>query len=353
MVVAAILAIPLSIGPDGQTLPSLRKLEEPTPQSITGYADAYCGKVTGDIRVCQVRKADEDGYSTSLFEDDTMVGSWGTAWGVYRGMFDVRLGDLDSDGMDELVVVDHLSTSNGSAMTRDRVTIVSRYLAPDRSWLSFVVAEYCRECGEGTFVRRPGQSGAWIFATEWASSEVLDPRRGYGNYVVGRWFRYLPGKLVQEPGVLVRRYLNSLDRERFENREGSPYSWFANGKGRSVTVDPAMGDGHVIRSITGTIDSGPGDDPDRAGYVVRFDDGRHIEFLFYVPVQSLFATGGGGAPDTGASKERIDHVGFITTGRILPEGVPPTALMGSVVGRRVKVDTYRDGTREQRVLWIQ
>jgi hypothetical protein len=282
--------------------------------------------------------ADGGLLSIKLFVKGTAEASWdSTSWAI-GGLFDVRVGDLDSDGSDELVVVDHESTSNGIAITTHNVIIVSRYLSSNRSSLNFEIQEYCGGCGEGTFVRRPGWPGTWIFATEWMSSEVLDPQRGRGNYVVGRWFRYLGGKLVREPGVVVRRYLDSFDRERSVKNPDTPYSWFLNGKGRSVTLDPAIGDGHVIRSLAGAVVSVPGSDPSRPDYVVRLDDGRQVGFVFTNWLPSM---------------ERIDHIGLADIGRILPKGVSEDVVIGNIIGYRARIDTYRDGTGEQRVLWIQ
>jgi hypothetical protein len=260
---------------------------------------------------------------------------------MYRDMFDVRVGDLDGDGSDELVIADHLATSNGMAVTEDNVIIVSAYSTAARSSLSFSVQEYCHECGEGTFVRRAGRPGVWIFATEWMRSTALDPRRGSGNYVVGRWLRYSHGKLIREPGVLVRRLLNGFDRERSESRPDTPYSWFVNGKGQSPTIDPAMGDGRVIQSLSGVVERIPAPDPAQSGYVIRLDTGQRTEFTFRT------------VSTPNAAAQLFDHVGLSANGQILPLGVSEANVLGNVIGHKARIDTYRDGEGEQRVLWLR
>ena len=321
----------------------IRKLDRPKAAIIAGYADADCVDVSPSVRLCKaIQKGGlfDGECAIALILNGAVVKTWQSSSPLYRGMFDVRLGDLDSDGRDELIVVDHLATSNGSAMTIDQAIVVSSFSTPDSTSVNFEIDEYCGPCGEGTFVERPGHSGIWIFATEWMSSEVLDPKRGYGNYVVGRWLRYQAGKLALEPGVLIRRYLNSFSTERGEAGRDTPYAWFLNGKGRLVATDPAIGDGRVIESRTGVIDTGR-DARGDASYVVQLDDGTRSTF------------GPASGPIWDRSDAVIGHVGLLPSGRVLPMGVTPDAVLGEVHGRRVRFDTYRDGRAYQRVMWIR
>jgi hypothetical protein len=232
--------------------------------------------------------------------------------------------------------------SNGLAATWDELFIISRYVSPDRSVVRFRVNEYGKD---GTIVRRAGQSGWWILATEWDRSSILDPKRGSGAYMVGRWFKYPAGRLVREPGTLVRRFLVSFVRERLSDGPGAPYAWFVDGKGRSPAIDPALGDGRVVRSLGGSVErveSVAGDPPEGTVYRIRLETGDQIEALlgYTGRIEHL-------------PRVAIDHIGLASNGRILPEGVTPDAVIGDISGQRVRLSEYKDADRLRRVLWIE
>jgi hypothetical protein len=119
------------------------------------------------------------------------------------------------------------------------VTVIADYASPRRSWISFAIAEYGN--GTGTFVARVDRPGTWILATEWSGSETLDPQRGYGNYIVARWFRYQKGRLIAEAHPLVRRLLNSLDQERSAAVPAAAAFLVDERQGRVPERDPALG----------------------------------------------------------------------------------------------------------------
>ena len=215
-----------------QSRTDLKRFGEPQSRKVVGYEEASCLDVTSEIQVCKADSSPEPNDLLLLARGE-LVRKWGDRSGMHRGMIlDVFLADLDADSRPELVIADRLAASNGMAMTRDEVFIVSRFESLDRSVVRFTAAEY----HGGMFVRRAGRSGRWILATDWEGSSVLDPRRGRGTYLVGRWFRFANGRLVREPGVLVRRLLDSFALERAGMGPTAPYGWFLNGKGRSVEI---------------------------------------------------------------------------------------------------------------------
>jgi len=308
----------------------LRRFANPVETTIDGRT-AYCVEVSTAMRVCDVEQADA-GFRLTLFAEGRAAILADGRWGVYRGMFSLLVADLDADGAEELIAVDHLSTTNGMAMTMDRLTVIADSASSRRSWISFGVAEYGD--GSGTFVTRSDRPGTWILATEWSRSDTLDPQRGYGSYIVGRWFRYQKGRLIADARPLVRRLLNSLDQERSAAAPAQPYSWLMNGKGRIPERDPALGSGEVLGIVRGTIDRVT-DENGYSAFHLRLADGRAVNAKIF-----------GEAPD-----ERIDHIG-LSGERILPSGVPPSAVVGDVTGRTVRLTRYKDGTKELRVLWI-
>ena len=248
-------------------------------------------------------------------------------------MFSVLSTDLDADGRSELIVVDHVGTSNGMAMTWDRISIIDGVERPNPSWVRLTVAEFGD--GAGTFVRRAGQPGNWILSTEWERSSTLDPQRGAGTYLVGRWFSYAKGRLVADPGVVVRRLLNGFADERSRDVLNQPHSFFLGGKGRAVDRDPGLGSGEVLSTLNGRI-AGVRDD----SYELAISDGRKIRAAFDVPYGQN-------------ADERIDHVGLTSLNRVLPKGVAPTALGVDVIGRSIRLVRYKDGKdTDKRVLWV-
>lgn len=337
MLVCVVVAAIAPVFQAPATVP-LRRFPAPVETKI-GSNTAWCIEISPQARACDAEQPTSDFLRLLLVADGRETTLADDRWGIYRGMFSVVAADLDADGSEELIVVDHVATSNGMAMTLDRVSVVSGYATPAPAWISFNVAEYGN--GSGTFVTRSNQPGAWIFATEWARSETLDPERVQGSYVVGRWLRYAKGKLTQEPGVLVRRLLNSLVEERAHDigRKDSPqpYSWFLNGKGRVVERDPALGNGKILETKQGRIDRVTAKYAS-ADFDLRLDDGGKLQATFDI------AYGEQG-------REHIDHVG-VAGGRILPEGVLPGVVMGDVVGRPIRLVRYADGKTDQRVLWI-
>ena len=294
-----------------------------------------CTVVSVTIRVCDINHGDR-GLELVLFNDGQptrLADGRPSATGRLQGALAAH---LDADGSEELVVVDHVGTSNGMAMTLDRLWIIADYTTAGRSWLSFTVNEL--GSGPGTFVQRADLPGTWILSSEWERSETLDPQRGYGTYLVGRWFRYEKKRLVSEPGVIVRRLLNSFADERSRDMDHQPYSFFMNGKGRAVERDPAFGSGEVIGTLRGTISRVIQGDAS-AEYELVLADGRRTRATFAIPY--------GADPP-----EHIDHVALGAINRVLPAGVPPSAVVGDVTGRTVRLTRYKDGRADKRVLWI-
>jgi hypothetical protein len=114
---------------------------------------------------------------------------------------------------------------------------------------------------------------------------------------------------------------------------------------RTVAIDPALGDGRVVRSAEGRVDrvESPADaPPEDTVYRVRLHTGDEAQVL-------LGYTGRVENPPRVA----IDHFGLASNGRVLPQGVTPDAVVGDISGHRVRLSEYKDGDRLRRVLWIE
>lgn len=319
----------------------VRRLAAPTSRPLQGFVAADCVEVSADVRVCKAQRTRDDSLEIVLLASGREVMSWESGYPVWAGMFDVRVADLDADGSDELLITDHVSTSNGMAVTYHRAIIVDRYESARRSALSFDLEEFCTECEHGTYVPQPGRRGVAILTTEWTwGVSSIDRRRPPGNYVVGRWFTYARGRLRPRPGVVARRYLDSFVDVRHQG-DARPASWFTGLHARPLPRDPATGNGRVVRSRRGVIDE-HGRTAHGDSYTVRSER------------EDLIRLGVGWIPDSVEFRgwESIDAVGLVDGATVLPRGVSPTVAIGDLSRRRVRLDEYQDGDRTRRVLWI-
>lgn len=320
---------------------SVRRLPDPAERALDGFVDAACVDVSADIRVCKAQRAIGELYEVMLFASGQPVLKWQSGIPVFGAVFDVRLADLDADGRDELLITDHVSSSNGLVVTYHRAIVVSRYDTEQRSFISFELQEFCSKCAHGTYVPRDRRVS--IVVTEWMRGiSSLDPTRQPGNYIVGRWFDYDQGRLRPRSGVVARRLLNSFgEKERYQGKPDTPASWFSGVHARPLARDPAMGTGRVIRSRRGTIDS-HGVTPHGDSYVVRLEGTTLARFgVGSIPTLPEFE-----------GWESLDGIGLVSSGVVLPRGVSPTLVIGEVGARPVRIDDYSDGGRIRRVMWI-
>jgi len=207
----------------------LRKLPEPVGTSRHGCVSVGCVDLRDSEKVCECSR--EDGsVGLTLQARDRVVNEWnGDVPGpIGTNSFTALVGDLDADGKDEIIVVNLQVVSNGMAVQTYGVAILDgrdRRRPPVR----FEVQEF----GEhDTFRYSASQQTCEILVTSWENGH--DSERGWGLYMVGQWYRYREGTLVPDATrpVLSRRYLNSLQRERFANMN-KPFAWLK----RASTVE--------------------------------------------------------------------------------------------------------------------
>ncbi len=123
----------------GQTL---RRLPAPAARNVPGFASADCTDASPELAVCKVLRAPDGYMEIVLLASGREVLAWPSGARIWRGMFDVRIADLDADGGDELLITDHVGTSNGIAVALHRASIVSEYATDNRSAISFDLEEY-------------------------------------------------------------------------------------------------------------------------------------------------------------------------------------------------------------------
>jgi len=269
--------------------------------------------------------------------------------------FEVLQGDLDGDGRDEIIVVNFSGESQGMGQQYRDVAVLTRD-APDGLVLSsqFGVEEYG---ANGTFVRFPGEQRIRLFITEWEWNDQVDPERGLGLYLVGRWFEYRHNSLLPISGqpVLARRYLSSFERERLETLERSenPYAWFLNRKGLAADSDP-MALAAKITSSEGIIEdvkvvhsgrSSPFAPDIRKEFKIRLESGRKIDVLFGLLDGDQLSLD---------SDNTFTRFGVADSKIVLPRTVEPTDVIGNLIGKPVTLSTLRgfDDKHIVRIMWI-
>ena len=180
----------------------LKQITERYEAKIEGYGiDDYkfgktnCVDFTKEKRVCKGYKSDDGVMYFIIQKNQETIITWqhpiGT--GSYTEDFHVYYGDLDKNNLPELVVVSNVNTSNGLGVTQANIYISSEPLGKDlRKPLVFPIEEF----GErGNFIFDSKRNETQILVTYWSSFDNLDKKRGYGTYLVGKWFRYRNGLL--------------------------------------------------------------------------------------------------------------------------------------------------------------
>lgn len=339
---ALVSLVILALMPQQRAGAPVQKLATPEARTIAGYSEASCVGVIQSLLVCKGRGTSAGMMEVFLYVDGKPAMTWPSGPPAFGGVFDVRLADLDADGRDELVVTDHLTSSNGMVVTDHRSIIVRHFEDKSRTAIRFDHQEFCSDCDAGTLVSRRPKTGMSIFAAEWMwDVSTLDPGRPSGNYVLGRWLAYRDSRLTPEPEIMARRYLRSLESLRHDGTPNAPVSWFSGVFSRPIARHPALGDGTVIGIQAGVIEAA-GTAPADGLYAIRGKGSASGQY--YVRGQ---------AESPGANWHSVDAVGLRASRLVLPRGVSPELVMGLVVGRPIAIHQYRDGTLTRRVLWIE
>lgn len=299
--------------------------------------------LNGNYRVCRVREDEDGNASFKLLQSERILKSieapfWGTADTLPEDFFAYR-GDLDNDGVREIVITSFEAVSNGMGVTYATVHIFSDpVVAPDREPLSFPVEEFG---SSDNFIYNTKTKQTEILVSYWEAFNSLDPRRDWGTYLVGKWFRYQDGKLLPllNKPTLARRFLNSFARIRdngwYPNR--FPYTWLKDKRTHKFYREP-------IRKGTKLVST-------ELGVISRFDSEDSFEFLLengtsrrgYSPAwRSNFRR-----PENEATSLRIDSIGFWSNRYVLPRKFNPLILLDSLEGKRVRIETFQNDANEE------
>jgi hypothetical protein len=202
--------------------PVLRELPKPTPAIKRGCPEAACVDVREGEQVCECWHESGGGVKLALERHGSIVSEWSASphWFATPDAFTVLTGDLDGDGKAEIVVANLEGASNGMVVATYTVAILdgANLSGPP---VRFQVQEFG---AKENLLYSPSRRACEILVTNWESGR--DPKRGWGRYMVGQWYRYGRGRLVPDTSrpVLSRRYLNSFQSERFASMN-RPFKW--------------------------------------------------------------------------------------------------------------------------------
>ncbi|MEO5859734.1 MAG: hypothetical protein ABIR33_12380, partial [Pyrinomonadaceae bacterium] len=149
-------------------------------------------------------------------------------------------GDLDADGSREIVLVSQEGVGNGMGITFSTVYIIEgRTDGSQARPVSFSIEEF----GDGqNFIYNPRTRKTEILISYWESYDSIDRNRGWGMYLLGKWFRYRHRRLepILSRPTLARRFLFSFADERdnggFENRW--PHTWLTDRRAHRLFREP-------------------------------------------------------------------------------------------------------------------
>ncbi len=190
----------------------------------------YCTEIDSSTKVCQ-RLTNEKKVMTIERGNDVLI-EWDNEAidAVWEGIFDVLIGDIDNDKIDELIIAELQGISMGFGGEYWTLYILDNFgngdvLPPTQ----LKVNVYGHN---GTFIKRGKEGKCEILSAEW--KELNHPKRGWGMYLVGKWLRYNNGqlKLIADRPIIIRRFLFSFEKERGTTLKITPLplKWFQNKK---------------------------------------------------------------------------------------------------------------------------
>lgn len=209
----------------------------------TGAPYFPCVRVGKALKVCQ--KEVNDGGLMTIERNGRKVIEWqdDVAGTILEGRFDVLVGDIDGDNIDELIIAEWLGISNGFPRETWKVMIL-RDFNPARPKPP-IVSYFDVYGSKGTFLRLGTTGKCLILAANWI--DLDHPKRGPGRYLEGKFLLLERGKLRPAPDqpVYIRRYLKSFERSLGQVWD-SPYRpllWLQNRK--TEVVDEAFLKKHI------------------------------------------------------------------------------------------------------------
>jgi hypothetical protein len=217
--------------------PALVVAGVPAEAQVPGCVRAHCTALPDGRRVCTC--FGDTTIAVRVEADGRTQHEWPADYSLAGDPESLRAltGDLDGDGRPETIVAEWQGTSNGLGVSYYGLSIFDgrdAARAPTRVQVQELTTD-------GSFVRPAAGGDCRLIATRWEGG--VEPGRGGGTYLVGRWMRYRDGRLEHDPArpVVARRLLNSFA----EVRGSTPGEPFAHLRHRNARAWPAEGLGSL------------------------------------------------------------------------------------------------------------
>jgi hypothetical protein len=186
---------------------------------VPGCVRAHCVALPDGRRVCSC--TGDTAITVRVEAQGRTLHEWPADYGFAGSPEALRAitGDLDGDGRPELIVDALADMSNGLGIRYHEIRIFDGR-DPSRAPTRVAVEDFD---ARGSFVRPAGGGDCRLIATRW--TELREPRRGPGMYLVGQWMRYRDGRLEHDAArpVVARRLLASFEAARF-TAAGAPFA---------------------------------------------------------------------------------------------------------------------------------
>lgn len=198
---------------------------------------SICVGTDSALNICQ--KLIDDKWLMTIERQNKIIIEWedsaiGTAW---EGTFDVLVGDLDGNKLDELIIAELQGESNGFGRAYWKMFIIKDFDPNNPAQPIELEANVYGP--KGTFIRKINSKKCNVLAAKWIS--LNHPERGWGTYLEAVLFDYNKGFLSAIPDKprLIRRYLFSFEKERGRTWDSPllPLIWLKNVNVESVTEE--------------------------------------------------------------------------------------------------------------------
>jgi hypothetical protein len=297
----------------------------PKETNINGFDYSLCVEFSNQLQVCKAANY-ESGETEYLVQNDNKVLAKTIA--PYFSLaccemkdFHAYYGDLDKNGSNEIIIASLEGVSNGLGVSYFNIHIFQEPLTLQQKPLTFPIQDFGKK---GNFIYDKEANETFILVTSWDNYQTLDPNRGWGTYLVGRWFRYRNGTLlpVFEKPMLARRLLYSFAHER-NTAQGNgsqliPYLWLKNKYTHKFFGEPKE-QSKPILVINGTVKKYEEtfDHPDGNSLFIELDNSEVV------------------------TANKIDKFGILPQRFVLPYQFSPLSIYKNIEGKKVRIETFK------------
>lgn len=313
---------------------------KPKESSVGGFDSGYCVNLSSKFRVCKAANYERGETKFLISKNNKILTTtdapyYSLACCEMKDFFALR-GDLDKDGSAEIIIASLEGIGNGMGIASYKIHI---FRDPTKFASEKPLIFSLQEFGEkGNFIFDKQKNETQILVTYWSSFENLDPNRGYGTYLVGKWFRYRNGLLepVFEKPTLARRFLYSFGDEvrKTQNNLFTPYLWLKIRKSHRFFAEPKE-NSKLVKTEHGAIKIYEQDDEIyQRRLFIQTDSGRSLK--------GVYTFNSFGDKKEEENTVYITDIGLLKLKYTFPFEFNPSTYFEQIEGKRVRLETYLD-----------